>query len=522
MARQGILVKIFPVALSIVAVSAASAFAADLPARVYTKAPAIAPGFSWTGFYVGGGGGRGFLTSETRPIDSATGLPLNSGITNGGRGIFGTVSAGYDYQFSDRIVGGVFGNYDFSNIRGFFSSGSAQNFFDPLGGRAQLDSSWAVGGRIGWLLDPKTLTYFNGGYTEARFTGQRLEGLDGNFPPTGAFLNGHTYSGWFLGSGVETKLDSLPGLDLLPGNGWFVRSEYRYADYGSATLPMLTAAGPFPLGGAFASVRTSPVVQTIRTELSYKFNIGGAPATTYVAAPIAPVNWTGFYIGGGGGYGLSDSHVTAFNTVTNLPLNVGADSGGRGFFGTVRGGFDYQFSDKIVVGVLANYDFADIKGDMDTTLYENPFSAIGGRSRLKDSWAVGARIGRLVTPQTLTYVTGGYNQARFDGMSLTNLATGLVAGAGPAFVGARSYDGWFVGSGVESKLNFLPGNGWFVRTEYRYADYGSQTTPVTTTGGGPFVLNGTPVSLNIHPIVQTVRTELSYKFNWDGPVVAKY
>jgi outer membrane immunogenic protein len=67
----------------------------------------------------------------------------------------------------------------------------------------------------------------------------------------------------------------------------------------------------------------------------------------------------------------------------------------------------------------------------------------------------------------------------------------------------------------------FPAGQRLVRTEYRYADYGSQTTPVTTTGGGPFVLT-VPTSLNIHPIVQTVRTELSYKFNWGGPVVAKY
>ena len=509
--------KKFSLALSLVAVSAASAFAADLPAKVYTKAPALAPGFSWTGFYVGGGGGQGFLTSEATPVDVATGLSLNSGITNGGRGLFGTVSAGYDYQFSDRIVGGVFGNYDFANIRGFNSSGSAVSFFAPLGGRSQLESSWAVGGRIGWLLDPKTLTYFNGGYTEARFSGQRLEVLDPVFPPNGAFLNGHTYSGWFLGSGIETKLD------FLPGNGWFARTEYRYADYGSANLPMLTAAGPFsPNGGPGTAVRTAPVVQTVRTELSYKFNIGGAPVKSYVAAPIAPVNWTGFYLGGGGGYGFADSYTRPFNTVTNLPLNLGADSGARGYFGSVSGGFDYQFNDKIIAGVLANYDFADIKGNWDTTAYQNFFSPLGGQTKLTESWAVGARIGWLVTPQTLTYFNGGYTQARFDGTSLRDLQTGLPPAVGPGFVGSRTYDGWFLGSGVESKLNFLPGNGWFVRTEYRYADYGSKTTPVTTTGGGSFFLNGQPVSLNIHPVVQTVRTELSYKFNWAGPVVAKY
>ena len=42
-------------------VLAAPAFAADMPARTYTKAPVYAPApiYNWTGFYIfGGGGGR--------------------------------------------------------------------------------------------------------------------------------------------------------------------------------------------------------------------------------------------------------------------------------------------------------------------------------------------------------------------------------------------------------------------------------------------------------------------------------
>ena len=287
---------------------------------------------------------------------------------------------------------------------------------------------------------------------------------------------------------------------------------------------MLTAAGPFsPNGGPGTAVRTAPVVQTIATELSYKFNIGGAPVKSCVAAPIAPVNWTGFYPGvGGGGYGFANSYTRPFNTVTNLPLNLGADSGARGYFGSVSGGFDYQFNDKIIAGVLANYDFADIKGNWDTTAYQNFFSPLGGQTKLTKL------LGRR-RPHRLAGDTANPDlfQRRLhpglDGTSLRDLqAPGLPPAVGPGFVGSRTYDGWFLGSGVESKLNFLPGNGWFVRTEYRYADYGSKTTPVTTTGGGSFFLNGQPVSLNIHPVVQTVRTELSYKFNWAGPVVAKY
>ena len=96
--------------------------------------------------------------------------------------MFGTVSAGYDYQFSDRIVGGVLANFDFSSIKGTYDSGAAIAVFDPLGGTRKLDSSWAVGARGGWLLDPKTLTYFNAGYTQAHFNGIGFDDLNSPNP----------------------------------------------------------------------------------------------------------------------------------------------------------------------------------------------------------------------------------------------------------------------------------------------------------------------------------------------------
>jgi outer membrane immunogenic protein len=510
--------------VAIVALHTGYAQAADLPAKVYTKAPAaVAAGFSWTGFYLGGGGGEGFLTDETIPLNNTTGgaaLPGSSSVTNAARGAFGTVSAGYDYQFSDRIVGGVLANYDFSNIRGTYDSGAAVGVFEPLGGSRKLESSWAVGARAGWLVDPKTLTYFNAGYTQAHFSGMNLVDLSpAVFPPGPGVVSGHTYNGWFLGSGIETKLD------FLPGNGWFARTEYRYARYDAATQPVLTAAGAaFVVSGVPLALQTHPSVQTIRTELVYKFNTGGGSVSTYPAMPtkaaVMPVSWTGFYIGGGGGYGVADAFTTPINSVTGTPFNSGADNGARGYFGSVSGGYDYQFNDKIVAGVLANYDFADIHGNSSTHAYTFFFEPFGGAARLSSSWGVGGRVGWLVTPKTLTYLNGGYTQARYDAMTLVDLGTGIPVGAS---VGAHTNSGWFLGTGVESKLDILPGNGWFLRTEYRYADYGSATTAATTTAGAPFFPNGVaPLSMRSDVVVQTVRTELSYKFNWGSPVVAKY
>ena len=69
-------------------------------------------------------------------------------------------------------------------------------------------------------------------------------------------------------------------------------------------------------------------------------------ARPYVKAPVvAPVaNWTGFYIFGGGGGGLSNSDQSIQSTATGTPLTITQRQGGSGWFGTVGLGYDWQFS----------------------------------------------------------------------------------------------------------------------------------------------------------------------------------
>jgi outer membrane immunogenic protein len=75
-----------------------SALAADLPSQPYTKAPAmVQPPQSWTGFYVFGGIGGGVWDADGNT--SAAGLGLTRDQRTGGNGWFGTVGAGYDWQF---------------------------------------------------------------------------------------------------------------------------------------------------------------------------------------------------------------------------------------------------------------------------------------------------------------------------------------------------------------------------------------------------------------------------------------
>ena len=71
------------------------------------------------------------------------------------------------------------------------------------------------------------------------------------------------------------------------------------------------------------------------------------------------------------------------------------------------------------------------------------------------------------------YVSGGYTQARFDACRLSALIGGVPTAV---TLGKNTYDGWFIGTGYEYGLGFLPGLFW--KTEYRFADYGTDSRPV--------------------------------------------
>src|SRR6202171_2658658 len=79
---------------------AAPAFAADMPARTYTKAPAYtAPEvvYNWTGFYIGGHLGGA--------------VAGNNSLQGSGGRFLGGVQGGFDYQFATNWVIGAEAQY---------------------------------------------------------------------------------------------------------------------------------------------------------------------------------------------------------------------------------------------------------------------------------------------------------------------------------------------------------------------------------------------------------------------------
>jgi outer membrane immunogenic protein len=492
-------------ALAAVAAFTGSAVAADLPARTYSKAPPPpASVASWTGCYVGGGGGYGLWNQEnTAFTNGPPPVQFSATTTTGGRGYFGTVGGGCDYQFpalGTQFVIGAFGDYDFASLKGKVNPPAVIGAL----GDEKMSSAWSVGGRIGWLALPGLLTYVSAGYTEATFDRTNLNFAFG--PPfgvsAGVFIDRNTYNGYFIGVGDEYALNFLPGL--------FWKTEYRLSTFDTRTNPIRTTATGAPFGVLDDSRKW---VQTVRSELVYRFNSGGPVAAKALPPPVSLVNWTGCYVGGGGGYGLWDQENTAY--VDGPPRSQVTDTsttGGRGYFGTVQGGCDYQFpisNWSFVVGAFGDYDWSGLKGT-----YNTPNALQAGTEKMSSAWSVGGRTGWLIVPSLLTYVSAGYTEAKFDQIDL--FSTFFPITPLGLNIGSHTYKGWFIGAGDEYALSFVRGLFW--KTEYRFSGLDAETNPIRTTATGGL----TGVSVDSQKWVHTVRTELVYRFNWGGPVVAKY
>jgi len=238
------------------------------------------------------------------------------------------------------------------------------------------------------------------------------------------------------------------------------------------------------------------------------------PARTYSKAPapmMAP-SWTGFYIFGGAGGGIWDADTRVVTPAGAPLLPVTQKQGGDGWYGTVGVGYDWQFNSSWVAGIFADGQFGSLKGTLQD---QGPFLA--GSEKLKTSWAAGVRLGYLVAPNVLSYVNGGYSGSTWSGTTMLDTRTGLASG-----IHTNGFDrsGWFVGGGVENSLNIfgIAAPGWFMKTEYRAAYYDTKSIPE--------LFDGTNLSaganITFKPMVQTISTSLVYRFNWSGPVVAKY
>ena len=156
-----------------------------------------------------------------------------------------------------------------------------------------------------------------------------------------------------------------------------------------------------------------------------------APQVYKAPAVVAPAyNWSGFYLNAGGGYGMWNADTQVFFPGGACLTCVVDTFGGRGYFGTGGGGYDFQlgglgmgaWNPMIVVGLMADYNFESFKGTTDVV------GAAVAQIKETAAWAGGARIGLAFGPNFFTYMNGGATGTRFGGTSFVSSITGAPVG----------------------------------------------------------------------------------------------
>jgi outer membrane immunogenic protein len=223
---------------------AAPAFAADIPARTYTKAPAYtAPQvvYNWTGFYIGGHIGGAF--------------PGNNSLESSNGRFMGGVQGGFDYQFATNWVIGAEAQYSW--LTG--NSGNGVTFPGGTLVTGNSDQLGSVTGRLGYTWGP-ALLYAKGGYAwrDNNNIGVSVGGVPAAFTTDANHRNGYT-----VGAGLE----------YLFAPNWSVKGEYQYYNFGSTNF----TTGPAPIVGA----HFRDDEHTVKLGVNYRFGWGGPVATRY-------------------------------------------------------------------------------------------------------------------------------------------------------------------------------------------------------------------------------------------------
>jgi len=218
------------IALSASVLGAGAANAADLPARmvtkapIYTKAPPI-PVFNWTGFYVGAniGIGSARASSDIMTIDTSQTL---TGVIGGGQVGYNWQAPGSPWVFGVELDGqGTSQDATWNGIVGGGGGGAA------VSQATSLPWFMTARGRVGYAFAPTWMVYVTGGgaWGEVKST------VTAAGPGTTTW--DETRGGWVIGAGIEGSINRQ----------WSWKVEYLHIDLGSGNT-VLFGMAPASLG----------------------------------------------------------------------------------------------------------------------------------------------------------------------------------------------------------------------------------------------------------------------------------
>jgi outer membrane immunogenic protein len=215
------------VAVSAIVLGAGAANAADLPARmvtkapIYTKAPPVELS-SWTGFYVGANVGfaSARASSDIMGVDTSQTL---SGVVGGGQ-------VGYNWQRGPWVFGVEL------DAQGTSQDATWSGIIGGGGGAAVSQATslpWfmTARGRVGYAVAPMWMIYVTGGAA----WGEVKSTVTAAGP--GSTTWDETRGGWVIGAGIEGAINRQ----------WSWKVEYLHVDLGSSNT-VLFGMAPANLG----------------------------------------------------------------------------------------------------------------------------------------------------------------------------------------------------------------------------------------------------------------------------------
>lgn len=237
-------------------------------------------------------------------------------------------------------------------------------------------------------------------------------------------------------------------------------------------------------------------------------------------------SWAGLYAGLGVGLRAAHSDVNSTSLVLGgVVRDVTAFAGPQGqqldgtaFLASPYVGFNWQVAPKWVAGIESSFGFGSQKTALAGLISSPAFGSSGNAAdslAVKTAWnaSLRGRLGYLIAPTTLAYLTGGVAWQHYEVISTcVSLICQVIPGSNgftPAIVtNSITKMGWTIGGGFEVEL----WQQWLARAEYRYADFGTPSFTINRSSIRPAfnpVMDTFEVELRTH----TVTFGLAYKFN---------
>jgi outer membrane immunogenic protein len=236
-------------AAAVTALSTGTAFAADMAARPYTKAPvAVAPIYNWTGFYVGAQVGGAWSDNKWDNV-TLTGERVShdkSSVVGGGH-------IGYNWQFNQFVLGVE------AEVNGTDLNATSVSIVNPtVTYGTKIEWYGTVVGRLGFAFN-NFLVYGTGGVAFADIK------TSGVFTGVDSFGNSSTRTGWTAGGGIAYQITP----------NWIAGVDYKHIEFDTYGQTGITNTLLLP----YTQAGIASKIDQVTARLSYKF--GGPVVAKY-------------------------------------------------------------------------------------------------------------------------------------------------------------------------------------------------------------------------------------------------